>query len=764
MKTTATIVLACLLGSVFFGVVNAQSPADSTGAMRQRLTAKVERVKKGIHQWAASGHDPADIATMMQEKVKPLLEAGKPVEAEAELDRVLALLEPNAQPAAPQAEQVTRSKNTGRSPEPSFSEFSPDKPLFSIGNFGMQLIFTSLDSPIARIKSKLALAKKLIPEWTTRGGDGARVQALMEQVSQYGSKRKISQMEKTVDEILALLGAHYARAENESVDMHRTERNAFIANAKRFNIAGIEEYMGLSVMEPEQGKANWGQYREDAAAIKKAGGKLVAYLWAQALPNWMKHDSKFVFTGNVITGLETENLSIFAAETLGFYDHFFGEASREIGDLVDIVRIGSPYDYGECAYPAGSGSSQLPKKNIGPGFWVNEAPARAHFKAAMKKKYGTIKQLNAAWGTRFASFETLDYPRDIGNRRYWLDFMHWYQDGFTERMGKIVALAQKHFPRTPININFGWPYEKVTLGVDIPGLAKMAADKGFCLRTPTGHMVPFLMTKRVATAARCYPPAKFSSEPVDNSAKAAEMALAYFKDLTTGVNWHMDYTGNYERCLDSLAEFRKLWAHGAYPQIDTALFFPTTAHFLDDWDNWRSPGFGGGFPEGLQAYAEGLRDRIDYDVVDERLVCDGFLKSYRFLIWPTGKTAEAETLQKVKTWVEDGGTLLIAGLENITTVEGDRGAFDKLAKLPATGGVRQVGKGRIIKIGDNVENLDAVFPAALDARDGVLVSTFKEGTLVFNKTDKTVVKKMSVKGVPAEVTLGPLQFRWIGRP
>jgi hypothetical protein len=226
----------------------------------------------------------------------------------------------------------------------------------------------------------------------------------------------------------------------------------------------------------------------------------------------------------------------------------------------------------------------------------------------------------------------------------------------------------------------------------------------------------------------------------------------------------MDYTGNYERCLDSLAEFRKLWAHGAYPQIDTALFFPTTAHFLDDWDNWRSPGFGGGFPEGLQAYAEGLRDRIDYDVVDERLVCDGFLKSYRFLIWPTGKTAEAETLQKVKTWVEDGGTLLIAGLENITTVEGDRGAFDKLAKLPATGGVRQVGKGRIIKIGDNVENLDAVFPAALDARDGVLVSTFKEGTLVFNKTDKTVVKKMSVKGVPAEVTLGPLQFRWIGRP
>ena len=278
----------------------------------------------------------------MKEKVKPLLDAGNAVEAEAELDRVLEQLKPRAQPAAPQAEQATRSKNTGRSPEQSFSEFSPDKPLFSIGDFGMQLIFTSLDSPIARIKSKLALAKKLIPEWKERGGNGTRIQSLMEKVSQYGSKHKIVQLEKTVDEILSLLGARYAPAENDSVDIHRTERNAFIANAKRFNIAGIEEYMGLSVVEPEQGKANWGQYREDAAAIKKAGVKLVAYLWAQALPKWMKHDSKYVFTGNVVTGLETDSLSIFAPETLSFYDHFFGEASRGIGDLVDIVRMARP--------------------------------------------------------------------------------------------------------------------------------------------------------------------------------------------------------------------------------------------------------------------------------------------------------------------------------------------------------------------------------------------------------------------------------------
>ena len=149
------------------------------------------------------------------------------------------------------------------------------------------------------------------------------------------------------------------------------------------------------------------------------------------------------------------------------------------------------------------------------------------------------------------------------------------------------------------------------------------------------------------------------------------------------------------------------------------------------------------------------------DVVDERLVSDGFLNSYRVLIWPTGNVAEADTLQKIKTWVENGGTLLIAGLETIKTVEQDRGALENLAKLPATDGVRQVGKGKLIKIGEKVKDLDGTFPAELDARGGVLVSAFKEGTLLFNKTAKTVMKKISVKSASTAITLAPFQFRWI---
>jgi Spy/CpxP family protein refolding chaperone len=65
-------------------------------AMRQRLSDKVERVKEGARAWEASGRDTSAIAQAMQEKVKPLLDSGQPVAAEAELDRLLDQLNPGA--------------------------------------------------------------------------------------------------------------------------------------------------------------------------------------------------------------------------------------------------------------------------------------------------------------------------------------------------------------------------------------------------------------------------------------------------------------------------------------------------------------------------------------------------------------------------------------------------------------------------------------------------------------------------------------------
>jgi hypothetical protein len=633
---------------------------------------------------------------------------------------------------------------------PSSSGFSSQKPPLTLGNVGLPLMFHSIDSPIGRVESKLHFIQQLAPAWAKEGGDRALLQSMMEKIGEYGSKHRLAEAEKAADDLLAMLGAKDTPVPDDSAQLHRQELDKYLATAKTFNVSGIEEYIGWAAAEREQGEPQWDVYREDAAIIRKAGYSFVPYIWIQTLPTWVKTDPKYVFASNVGTGLETGALSIFAPETLAAYDHLFGQTKREIGGDIDILRIGSPYDYGECAYPAGAANFAFPMKNMESGFWVNEAPARAHFKAAMRTRYTTIQALNTAWGTTFPTFESLDYPRDNTHSRYWLDFVSWYHQGFTERMGKIVDLAQKHFPRTPININIGWPYEKINLGADITGLIKMAGAKHIYLRTPTGPSVPFLCTKRVATAARHYAPASFSSEPVDGKAPCKQMALAYFKDLTTGVKWHFDYGANYDRCQESLADFRAVWMEGEYPKVDAALFYPTTAHYLENWNNWKGFGFNGGFPQGLQQYAEDLRDMLDYDVVDERLVSDGFLDAYRFLIWPTGNVVESATIRRVRTWVEKGGTLLIADMNNVHTVEG-AAAFAGLSK----------GKGKVIEIGKDATDLESKFPGKLDARDGVLVSSFSKGILVYNGSDKPQVKTISTARGSEEITLAPLQFKML---
>jgi len=62
----------------------------------KRLSEKVELVKAGAHRWAAGGRDPSAVLKAMEEKFKPLIETGKVIEAEAELDRVLEQLKPDA--------------------------------------------------------------------------------------------------------------------------------------------------------------------------------------------------------------------------------------------------------------------------------------------------------------------------------------------------------------------------------------------------------------------------------------------------------------------------------------------------------------------------------------------------------------------------------------------------------------------------------------------------------------------------------------------
>ena len=93
------LVVALLSTGVGSPRVVAQNPVEIT----KRLTEKVQRIQEGAQKWAASGRDPSEIAKTMQEKFQPLMEAGKIVEAEALLDKMLKLLGVDAKVPANEA-------------------------------------------------------------------------------------------------------------------------------------------------------------------------------------------------------------------------------------------------------------------------------------------------------------------------------------------------------------------------------------------------------------------------------------------------------------------------------------------------------------------------------------------------------------------------------------------------------------------------------------------------------------------------------------
>ena len=79
---------------------------EATAGPSESIQQKMQQVQQGIQRWQHAGRDPSPVGRIMQE-FEPLMQAGKFQEAEAVLDRALALLDekPSAEVSSSFAEQ-----------------------------------------------------------------------------------------------------------------------------------------------------------------------------------------------------------------------------------------------------------------------------------------------------------------------------------------------------------------------------------------------------------------------------------------------------------------------------------------------------------------------------------------------------------------------------------------------------------------------------------------------------------------------------------
>ncbi|MBC7529473.1 MAG: hypothetical protein H7308_18240 [Chthonomonadaceae bacterium] len=367
----------------------------------------------------------------------------------------------------------------------------------------------------------------------------------------------------------------------------------------------------------------------------------------------------------------------------GFIEKNYNALSQEFGGgtgernahKLSAVYVGIHGDYGESGLLQGARIS-IPaqredwERQFGDlhnhlGFWCDDTLARADFADEMLTKYGTLDALNLAWKRDYKIREDILYPEKprLEAREEWLDFTNWY----AESVGKAVELnlgaARRIFPDTLLMLPAGFGDEDVRGGNDNSLLPKLAAKYGATLRSTHSALRPFAenaatMFGRLGSACRFYG-TPFWAEP-PSGLTAQQETERMFEAISQGATGIFDWASNALLHRDLYYRYGKL-LRVEKPIVDVALFYPAQAQKLRP-----SQPFAPAFAYGATL----LRDTANFDILDDRMVGDGALAKYRVLALWEGTQASSETLEKIKAWVRDGGTLLSYNFGKVTDFSG----------------------------------------------------------------------------------------------
>ncbi len=354
----------------------------------------------------------------------------------------------------------------------------------------------------------------------------------------------------------------------------------------------------------------------------------------------------------------------------------FKPAAKDAAPQIAAINVGVHGDYGEAGLLSGArllvpAQREDWQKRFGDlhdhlGFWCDDPLARADFRAAMLKKYAALDALNAAWKRAYKTPEEITYPAAprFEARAEWLDFINWYQESVGAAVTLNLAAARARFPETLLLLPAGFSDEDIRGGEDNSLIPKLAAKYGAAVRSTHSAFRPFAenaatMMGRLGSACRYYD-VPFWTEPPSGLTETQETERL-FEAVSQGA------VGTFDWAENALAHRDVYYRCGKYlrvskPIVDVAMYYPADAQKLRPGQPY-NPLFA--------AACAALRDTCNYDIVDDRMVRDGALSRYRVLALWEGMFADAATLEKIKQWVADGGTLLAYDFGQATDFSGD---------------------------------------------------------------------------------------------
>ena len=530
---------------------------------------------------------------------------------------------------------------------------------------------------------------------------------------------------------------------------------------KALGATSFESYVRWDLVEPKHGQWDWSSCDQVAAILRENGLKwspIFSIGPVYAVPAWFRDSEDSVPLVCLEHGQAGRAQSIWNPKLPDYVDRFVAEFAARYGPSgsIESVLVSIDGDFGEAAYPAGGGPSpNAPERyHAHRGFWCGDRHARADFRHHIESRYGAIEALNAAWGTRYSSFDEVVpfLPEAAPSPQARLDFIRWYRGRMVNWAGFWLSTVRKYFPRTDIYLCTGGNGAP-ELGCDLAAQCKLAAKYRAGVRiTDRGsdYAQNFAVTRLAAAAGRHY--GAYCAFEAARDVTPKGIAARVYNASTSGARGFHTYGSDILPKAGAVAAwsdaYRWLGARAGHgPKV--AVFFPRTS----------LPPNQRGFYEKIEL----LRDVFDFDLVDESMIRDGALRHYKALVLIDGGIVEREDVRRMLDWVKAGGAVVAGGFDGFASAEGDAPTFSNVFDVSGDRSptVKSCGSGLALYVAGSWEdgrNLATGIAHALDTlstraranlvpdgvADGIYVSDLGGSLLVFNSTDREVERELQV--------------------
>ncbi|WP_239462007.1 beta-galactosidase [Occallatibacter savannae] len=456
------------------------------------------------------------------------------------------------------------------------------------------------------------------------------------------------------------------------------DRDIQVMHRAGFNVVRIGD-LSWDSFEPEQGKFTFDRFDTIMDKMHAAGIRVILDIPGLPAPIWLHraHPGVDIVAQNGTRLPPAERYM----DNISDPDYV-----REVGIMAEALT--SHYAHHPAVIAIGYDNE------IGNGFMSYSEADRQRFIAWLKKKYGTIAELNKAWATqrwsrRLNSFDDVDLPLADGpgpSERY-LDLHRYWSDVTVERLKELDAIRQRNMPEVPSISNLwdtagrrGFDYLSTYKGYVSYGA------EGFYPGDPISGSFGALMTKGAletpiwfneftaggggyyGTPGRsrmyAYLGLMMGAQGIiawtfNSHLGGEEQALFGLVDHDGTPSWKVDEFGRIASEFKLLSKFG--FPRYTHPSVAIAYSFDS---FIDSHPNGPSNTtlqyFKPSYTDQVQAAFEPFfRSNLDTAIIN---VGHDDLSPYKLVVVPADYVMDQSSADAIRNFVRDGGTVLMTAL------------------------------------------------------------------------------------------------------